>query len=308
MRSLDTARLVPLLAAAVPLIGAAAIAQQSAGTARALDRAVQRLHRELTANLDVWSDHSTWDKAWVARTPHFAVRTTRSYGLALDLARGLETMLAHFQRVLATDFAPPQPLAVFVFPTMADYNAFGNQFGEHHSSFYGSFHAPAHPENPVAVAWNDNATLLRMHVTHSVVHQYLAAAYPGAQRPPWIEEGLAAYFATFWDYAWSLAEYERIKKDGQLLPLDRLLRDPIANYALDTHTRFVQLGMLFDWLLRFREDSRTTRDDEPEPRAPFRDYLQAILQGRDPTKLPFHAIQLDRQRLAADFRAFEFPK
>ena len=31
--------------------------------------------------------------------------------------------------------------------------------------------------------------------------------------------------------------------------LDRVLRDPIASYAVDAHPRLVQLGLLFDYLL-----------------------------------------------------------
>jgi hypothetical protein len=266
------------------------------------------MHRQLTQKLDVWADHSTFENPWVARSEHFVVRTTKSYGLAADLARGLESMLGHFRHWLAIDFVPNPPLQVWVFATRAEYNAFGEANGEHHSSFYGSFHAAAHAERPVAAEWIDNPTLLRMQVTHSVVHQYLAAAFPGTTKPAWIDEGLAAFFTSFWDDAWWRAEYDRLKANGQLVPAERLLADGIAAYANDTHSRFVQLGVLFHWLLRWREETRSTPGDDGRQRGPFRDWLVEVLQGRDASNLPVHALLTDRRKLAAEFRAFEFPK
>ncbi len=277
---------------------------------RAIDRAVERAHDARTKQLDIWEDHSTFENAWLAETEHFAVRTTASYGLARDLAAGLETMLGHFHSVLGVDFTPPAALPVFVLPDRAAYNAFGEQHGEHHSSFYGSFHASNHPEQPVAVAWDPNPTLLRMHVTHSVVHQYLHRAFPASagNRPAWVEEGLAAYFTSYWALEWTRQEYLRAKDDARLVSLPRILRDDVAAFSADTEVRMLQLAVLFDWLLRLREDTKSTQGDDGAMRGPFRDYLVAVLEGRDTRDLPFRAVLQDPAKLAADFAAFEFPQ
>lgn len=277
-------------------------------TARALDRAIARMHAAITADLDIWTDHSTFENAWVGRTKNFTVRTTVSYGLARDIAVGLETMLGHFQRVLGTDFVPSAPLPVYVFPNRAEYNAFGEQHGEHHSSFYGSFHAPGHPEQPVAAEWNENGTLMRMQITHSVVHQYLRAAYPATatSRPVWIEEGLAAYFTHYWNPEWTLTEYLRAKEENRLVPLSTALRDNIAVYGARTDERMLQLAIFFDYLLRLREDTRSAPDENGRMRGPFRDYLIAVLEGRDPADEPFAALLADPARLQREFEAFDF--
>ena len=277
---------------------------------RAVDRAVQRTHQRLAEKLDIWEDHSTFENAWLVKSEHFVVRTTVSHGLARDLASGLETMLGHFRTVLGIDFVPPAPLTVFVFPDRAAYNAFGEQHGEHHSSFYGSFHATGHPDQPVAVEWNRNPTLLRMHVTHSVVHQYLHHAFPGTvgNRPAWIEEGLAAYFTSYWNLAWTLQQYLRAKDDARLIALDKVLRDDIAAFATDTDARMLQLAVFFDWLLRLRDDTKSTPGEDGRMRGPFRDYLVAVLEGRDTGDLPFQQLLADREKLAAEFAAVEFPQ
>lgn len=275
---------------------------------RVLDRAVKRLHRDLTEELDIWVDRSDFANAWVATTDHFSVRTTKSYGLAKDLASGLETMLGHFRKVLGSDYVPPKPFPVFVLPGRADYNAFGESHGEHHSSFFGSFHALSHAERPVAAEWIDNPTLLRMQITHSVVHQYLHSAFPASvgKRTAWVEEGLAAYFTFYWDPKWTLDQYLLAKKDGRLLDLGKVLLQPISQYGNDTEVRMLQLAIFFDYLLRLREDTKTTIGEDGKPQGAFRDYLIATLEGRSPLALPFSRILINRAKLAQDFLDYDF--
>lgn len=274
---------------------------------RALQRAVAEAQARAIQDLDVWEDHSSWDSAWEVRTEHFRVRTTRSYGEGMQIALGLENMLEHFQQALGTGFAPQEPLPVFLLPDRAAYNQFGEANGAEHSSFYGSFYADQHADQPVAVAWEANPVWLRMQITHSVVHQYLDRAFSGSP-PAWVDEGLAAYFSIYWAYPWAVTELERLKGDGELLPLSRLLSDPLPSYTQKTNTRFLQLGMLFYYLLRFRDDTRTTLPREAEQRAPFRDYLTAVLQGRDPSSLPVHSLLQDTGTLEKEFLAYQFPR
>lgn len=298
-----------LLVLTAGLFRSGAIAQAPARPTpyqRALVAATADAQQRIENGLSLWSDHSTWEQAWVGRTERFAVRTTSSYGAARDLAQGLEVMIGNLERTLGRTPAPTGVQNVYVFPDLAAYNQFGNQFGEHHSSFYGSFFAPRNDQRPVAALWSDNATLLRMQVTHSAVHQYLAAAYPGRTLPAWLDEGLAAHFAAWWDYGWTLGEYERLRAAGELPPLPTLLQDGVAAYVGGTHARMTELAMLFYWLLRFREDTRTP--DEAAAPAPFRDYVTALLEGRPTDGMHCALLFADAAQLDEDLRAFTFPR
>jgi len=283
--------------------------QPAAGVASVLDRAIATVRAEIASGNDVWEDHSTWANAWRARAPHFEVRTTQSYDLGKRVADGLEVMMAHFQETLATDYAPAQALPVLILPDIGAYNAFGEEHGTEHSSFYGSFFAVQHPEHPVAVAYNDNPTYLRMEITHSVVHQWLAQAFPGSRAAPlWLQEGLAAYFSIYWDYGWGVDEIDRIRGGDDFVPLRNLLGDPVAAYGRNSHARMIELGMLFYYLLRYRDDTRTSLPAEAVQQSPFRDYIVALLEGRDATQLPVHQLTTDLPALEADFRDYQFPR
>jgi hypothetical protein len=303
MRALTSPNLLPYLCAVI-VSGLSSTAQTPVATATNAQRLVQRANElaegRMRGKLEIWTDHSTWEKAWVVHTPHFAVRTTRSHGFGLDIATGLEAMLKNFQSTLATDFVPEQPMVVQIYPDVAAYNAFGTTNGDAHSSFYGSFYAPRHAEKPVAVAWDDNLTLLRMQITHSVLHQYIGALHPNAPAANWVHEGLAAYFSIYWDYGWGLGEFERLGKAGSLVPLRQLFTDGLPAYD---HAHLIELGMLFYYLLRYREDTRSVDATD----APFRDCVNAILLGRD-LPAPFAKVLADPTALDQEFRAYTFPR
>ena len=63
---------------------------------------------------------------------------------------------------------------------------------------------------------------------------------------------------------------EQIRDAGDLIPLSRLFQQELRDYANRPHAHMMELGMLFYYLLRFREDTRTTQPDEEVQRAPFR--------------------------------------
>jgi hypothetical protein len=293
--------LLLLLAAAV-----APAQQRPSLFQQAMQRAVAAAQQRALRDVDVYVDHSKWENAWEVKTDHVVVRTNRSYGDGMKLAMGQEQMLQHMARTLGIDSLPSQPMHVYVLPDTAAYNAFGGQHGAEHSSFYGSFYANQPPEQAVAVAWVDNATLLNMQITHSAVHWYLEQVWTGA-RPVWVEEGLASYFAAFWDYNWVLSEFERLKKEEALLPLRKLLRDGLPAYTQETHARFTQLAMLFYYLLRYREDTRTTQADETPQQAPFRDWLSALRSGSPPPEAMQKMFDQPAQ-LERDLLAFTFPR
>ena len=130
--------------------------------------------------MDLWEDHSTWEKAWEVAGENYRVRTTTSRFEAKDVAEGLEIMLGHFQDVLGTDFTPPEPFNVWILPTIEEYNDLGDDSDEH-SSILGGFYAGNLTELPVVVLHSDNPTELRMWITHCALHQFVAGpSLPGS--------------------------------------------------------------------------------------------------------------------------------
>ena len=93
----------------------------------------------------------------------------------------------------------------------------------------------------------------------------------------------------------------------EFVPLGDLLRNPIAGYADRTHNRFIELGMLFTYLLSYREDTRTVIDGGTEVQAPFAEYLRLVLGGGNATSVPIHELlTTGTDELEAEFRAFDF--
>jgi hypothetical protein len=277
------------------------------GLDRILDRTIERTQSRLQERIDVWQEHATWDNAWQFSSKHYRVRTTHSRFLAADVALGLEVMLGHFTELLRPGWEPGEPFTIYILPDLEAYNAFGNQYGAEHSSFYGSFYADTSPELAVAVPYDKNHTLLKMWITHGALHQFVARA-SNRPLPLWVEEGLASYFSFFWDSAWWASEFRRIAADdAQFVPLAELMTPTIARYSNRTHNRIAELGALFTHLLAFREDTRTKREEGREVEAPFANYLRAAVSGRQIDSAPIQALfTTDRDQLEGDLRAFEF--
>ena len=265
--------------------------------------AVVRAQTQYWSTVELVEDHSTWETAWEVSSDHYRVRTTHSHFLAQDLAQGLESMLAHYQSLFGTDFAPARPLPVFVHETIAEYNQFGNDHGAEHSSILGAFYASQHPEAPVAAVYTANSTLLRMSVTHAATHQFVEAAFGNRPAVP-IDEGLASYFSLFWDWGYGASEHRRFQERDSFLPLARLLREDLADYVSNPHDRFMQLGMFFHYLLNVRESTRTASEGATPP---FMEYVRAVVRGQDPRTLPFaELLASDLETLEADFRETAF--
>jgi hypothetical protein len=260
---------------------------------RALETALTRAQAQLENSFSLWEDHSTWENPWREASRYYEVTTTESRFAALDIAEGLDGMLGHFQTVLGTRYAPAQPFQVYVLPDVAGYNDFGEEHGEEHSSLYASFYAEGHPQSPVATIQSGNGTLLRMWITHGAVHQFLDRAYSG-EPAPWLEEGLASYFATYWAYPWCVEQLQQIVADGRFVPLRQLLTEPLAQYAEDADARFIELGMLFNYLLHLREDSRSYEEDGVTVPGPFAEYIRVTLAGQDSTGMAAYQLLTGR--------------
>ena len=267
--------------------------------------ALARAQADLAASLDFEIDHSRWEDPWIVTSAHYEVRTTVSFAQAHELAKNLEFLRSEFVELLGEGRRPAGPARVWVLPTLAEYNRFGNEHGAEHSSILGSFFAADHPEQPVVTFFDGNWTQLGMWVTHSALHQFVAREFARVPEP-WIEEGLASYFALFWDWNYGASQLAELGRGRKLVPLTRLLSEPLQAYVGRSHERFMQLGMLFRWLL---EDCEATKDEpssEP-PRGPFRDFLRAAVRGQREGQAELAEIlAADADLLDEDFRAFDF--
>lgn len=271
---------------------------------RALSKAISRAQRSLEADTDFFEDHSTWENPWVVESEHYEVRTTDSRRLGKEVAEGLETMRGYFEDLLGK-VGPTGRGRIYIYPDRAAYNAFGDQFGEHHSSILGGFYAGGHPDLPVATYLDSSRTRSQMWITHCALHQFLAAR-EGAPLPVWLEEGLASYFALFWDFTYGVRELEALKRDGRLLDFNQLMGEDISAYTADPHARFIQLGMVFTYLLRYCEETRQLEGELP-PIAPFQEFIEASVAGDSVADLAFTAfINEEGPALQSGFLAFDF--
>ncbi len=274
---------------------------------KVLADAIAREGAAVREKITLREDHSTWESAWRVESRYYEVRTTHSRAFGLEVAQGLDTMLGHFQSILDVDYAPPAKFPIFIFPSLPEYNAFGEQHGQEHSSFMGAFYSLQHPEKAVATYYLRDHTLLQMWITHAAAHQYVAAAFP-RQPPLWVDEGLAAYFSLYWAYGYGVAELERIESTNKWIPLRRLLTDDFKEYEGSAHDRWMELGMLFTYLMWEREDTRSSPDERGRPtEGPFVGYIRVVLNGGNPSGLSVHPLlTTGRDQLEIDFRAHEF--
>ena len=253
------------------------------------------------------ADHNTWDKAWKISSEHYVVQTTQTYAYGKSLATGLDQMAVLFQKLIKPDFVWTQKLSVQLFPDATAYNTFGNNGGDLHSSIYGSYFANGQGDSPVAATLQSNGTLVWIQVTHSASHQFLEAAYPGHSIPTWIEEGLASYFALHWGWQWGESEMRRYVEAKTWVPLKRVLTVPIGGYGAKVNQHFIGLGLLFRYLLHYREDTKSTNDADGVQQGPFAGYLRDVLAGKNVLDHPVHDLlhnqtkELEAALLATDW-------
>jgi hypothetical protein len=275
---------------------------------RTLRDAVERAQRDLERKLELFEDHSTWDNAWIVRSPHYNVRTTASRYFGEATAEQLEVDLESFRATLMSRFQPEQAFNVYVFPTLEDYRAYSSENGLDHSAFYGSYYPETVAELPVVTYYYPNRAQLQMWITHTAFHQFLRHAYERAL-PTWMDEGLASYFAMRPNYLWAVNEFQRMRDAGALIPLRELLATPLANYTDRPGQRVLQLGLFFTFLFDFYPPTRTVLRDGEIWRAPLSEYLDALLTANDFAFHPLHRMfSQDLDAVEQDFAAFEFPR
>jgi hypothetical protein len=274
----------------------------------ALERALSQAQARLEGRTRLLEDHTSWERAWVIPTRDYSVRTSLNWYIGKRLGDNLEAMLDHFRQLGRSQWRPPEPLQVFLFPSLPEYNAFGEQYGAHHSSILGGFWASDHPERPAALYFDPNSLQVSMWATHAAFHQFAEQAFPTIPEL-WVSEGLASYYAIYyWDPRWGVAEFQRVvESPARYVRLRQLMREPLENYAADPQARFVELATLFHYLLNCRADTRTQKEGEVLLMAPAEDYFHDLLRGRDVTGHPVHELLTSGlEGLEAELCAFDF--
>lgn len=275
---------------------------------RALSEAIEVEQARLLGRKDLFQDHSTWDKAWVVESKYYSVRTTHSRFLGLELANGLDMMMGHFQALLGTDFVPSSRVSVMVYPTIPEYNAFGqDNNGPAHSSFYGSYYSPN--PNAIVALYDPNHVELKFRVTHSAFHHYVQAAFRRTP-PQWLDEALAAYFAFYWSYPYCVSEHLRLVEGRRFVPLRTLLNSDDQQFVANSHDTFSEMATLVNYLRWRREETRAELDENGDVVTdPFGEYVQALMQGRATSGMEVHELLTSRlAELEADFRSYRFPE
>ncbi|MEO0478348.1 MAG: hypothetical protein AAF196_02585 [Planctomycetota bacterium] len=307
---------IALIGLAVTGLAAPVISQDSLrkSVRSVLDRAQQRIE----SRSDIWADHSQWESAWEIETDDLVIRTTRSFAFANSVAVGQQQMIGWFRSILGEGAGLQSKLVVNIWPDRTRYNAAGEEFGADHSSYYGSFLA-ARPEGlSVEAAWDPvaefdgagNELFCQMQITHSLLHGYVAQAFPSASLPTWTIEGLAEYFANYWSKNWAMARLQLVRNENRQVDVGDLLVTSEADFNdSQANARMITLGMLFVWLMEHREDSKLQPLVKDQPaEGPFLSFLLAGLRGQDMDTHPFRRTLGDVEALLEEFNAWSLPE
>jgi hypothetical protein len=91
--------------------------------------------------------------------------------------------------------------------------------------------------------------------------------------------------------------------------VDDLITDEIAAFLDRPEARQLELGMLFSYLMNYREDTRIERDEQGNVIAsPFLDYIRLRTRNRDSAQHPVAQLlgsATSRAELDREFRAFD---
>lgn len=279
---------IAIATAAVRPSNAAASSPEEAAVSRAWDRALRRGARD-AGRMPLRVDHSTWEDPWVCRGENYVVRTTRGRGYGLRMARSLDGMLQSFQSVLDTEYVPADPFLVLVHPSADAYNQYGDDHSDTRSSILGGFYDDRNPGRAIATYdYPTSDALVGMWLTHAATQQYLARAFPGTTHNVALSQGLGAYFQTFWNYDYWVGRFEALRDADRLIPLAEVLTTPLDGYTDRPDDRMTELAMLFTYLRRVREDTRSTFDASGvlTEAGPFDDYLRKAARGEDVDRHP----------------------
>ncbi|MEQ8767096.1 MAG: hypothetical protein RL885_24510 [Planctomycetota bacterium] len=248
-----------------------------------------------------------WSQAKEGKTEHYLVYSLQSEQEAKEVANTLESLFGKYKQFLKPDYDAEGQMSVLIFPDLANYNSFGDEFGGAASSSYAAYCPEDHPEKPVAVLGSQGLAYTKLYAAHGATKQFLRKAYPNRVPPSWIEDGLASMFEVQIAYQWSAKVLEDMKANDNFIPFDQLLRPGNTDFS---RQRVSELGLLFYYLIHICEDSKAYIDPiTNKTKQPFVDYLQMQLEGKNVSDLDVHKLLTDperRKKLEEEFKAYKF--
>lgn len=253
---------------------------------------------------------ATWEEPRVGRSANYEVRTTQGRGYAVGRAKDLEAMLSLYQDVLGTDFVPTTRFSVLIHPTPELYSTYGAANSDQRSSIFGGYYDQGNPSQAIATVYDPNLGLERMYLTQAACQQFMARAFPRSTPPPFLTQGLSAYFQSSWNYSYFVDRFEALRDGAEgngLFPLEELLNAPLAAYTERPRDRFFQLAMVYVYLRMVRQDTRSEFEDGRITTAgPFDEYLRLIARGMPVEDHAVHELLTEGvDVLDEEMRAFE---
>lgn len=130
-------------------------------------------------------------------SPHYVIYTTCRYKPFVNALPGfLETCWAAYADLLPTDKPPERRLDVYLFQERWQWEKFTERFNPDRADVYKRIRSGGYSERGITVShYSSQRTALSV-LAHEGLHQYIELTR-GANIPPWLNEGLAAYFEAF---------------------------------------------------------------------------------------------------------------
>lgn len=229
---------------------------------------------------DIGAPRTDMDDPWIGKSEHYRVSALRSRKVAAISANILEGSYGFIKDFLGVDRAPSAPFEVVIYPGIAEYNALGEARYDERSSIMGAFHADDIADGFLATYDSTNWNLLAQNLTYGAFQQYIAWAFPSADLPAVLEQGMAAYFAS-----WATPALAQFTKDQfQILasgddssrpwiPLSQLIMSSRSSFTNRTADRFTELAQLILFLQFHYPDTKVLEDGSP---GPFQEYVQLV--------------------------------
>lgn len=229
---------------------------------------------------DIGAPKTDLDDPWIGKSDHYRVRALRSRKLAAVSAGVLENSYGFISEFLGVTREPEEPFEAVIYPGIAEYNALGDARYDERSSITGAFYANDPADGFLATIDDANWNLLAQNLTYGAFQQYIAWAFPSVEPPTVLEQGMAAYFASWATPGlkqYTAEEFEKLR-DGTLpwIPIAKLISDPRTAYPERTKDRFVELAQLIIFLQFHYPETRVLPDGSP---GPFQEYVRLEFQG-----------------------------
>ena len=226
--------------------------------------------------------HEKWRDAWELGTTHFDLRTNLELSAGINAAFDLELLVHN----LYSELAVPLRLYDVLEPMKAEIHGRGDSFRSGPVGSRGWFDRSA--EALLVDAGPDPTNYDRALLVHEACHELFYFTLQENKKgrsslPPWLDEGLAEYFASQsrsgngrrFDYSERKhrTHFERHASAEEPLTLSRLLNLEFGEFQAgrDTDLRYAQCYTLVHFLMK---------GDGQSWRARFHDYLRNVYAGK----------------------------